>query len=168
MKLNTGVNSAFPDQMVSEKEKKSLEYGLLVGQAIEYEWFRGGRVNGSRWNTGYQQFHHLRLYARGEQSVQKYKDELSINGDLSYLNLDWKPVPIIPKFVDIVVNGMADRAYDIKAYSQDSASIKKRSEYVESMLRDMQTREISDQIQAQLGIDVYENDKKSYLKQKKS
>jgi len=48
MKLNTGVNSAFPDQMVSEEEKKSLEYGLLVGQAIEYEWFRGGRVNGSR------------------------------------------------------------------------------------------------------------------------
>ena len=107
MKLNTGVNSAFPDQMVSEEEKKSLEYGLLVGQAIEYEWFRGGRVNGSRWNTGYQQFHNLRLYARGEQSVQKYKDELSINGDLSYLNLDWKPVPIIPKFVDIVVNGIA-------------------------------------------------------------
>jgi hypothetical protein len=99
------------------------------------------------------------LYARGEQSIQKYKDELSINGDLSYLNLDWKPVPIIPKFVDIVVNGMADRAYDIKAYSQDNASIKKRSEYVESMLRDMQTREISDQIQTQLGIDVYENDK---------
>ena len=39
MKLNTGVNSAFPDQMVSEEEKKTLEYGLLVGQAIEYEWF---------------------------------------------------------------------------------------------------------------------------------
>ena len=106
MKLNTGINSAFPSQMVSEEEKKSLEYGLLVGQAIEYEWFRGGRVNGSRWNTGYQNFHNLRLYARGEQNVQKYKDELSINGDLSYLNLDWKPVPIIPKFVNIVVNGI--------------------------------------------------------------
>ena len=129
MKLNTGINSAFPDQMVSEQEKKTLEYGLLVGQAIEYEWFRGGRVNGSRWNTGYQQFHNLRLYARGEQSVQKYKDELSINGDLSYLNLDWKPVPIIPKFVDIVVNGIAAKNYDIKAYSQDPQSLKLRTDY---------------------------------------
>ena len=73
MKLNTGVNSAFPNQMVSEAEKKTTEYGLLVGQAIEYEWFRGGRVNGSRWNTGYQQFHSLRLYARGEQNVQNTK-----------------------------------------------------------------------------------------------
>ena len=122
MKLNTGINSAFPSQMVSEEEKKTLEYGLQVGQAIEYEWFRGGRVNGSRWNTGYQNFHNLRLYARGEQNVQKYKDELSINGDLSYLNLDWKPVPIIPKFVDIVVNGMTSKNYDIKAYAQDPFS----------------------------------------------
>ena len=111
-----------------KEEKRTLEYGLKVGQAIEYEWFRGGRVNGSRWNTGYQQFHNLRLYARGEQNVQKYKDELSINGDLSYLNLDWKPVPIIPKFVDIVVNGIAAKDYDIKAYAQDPFSLKERTD----------------------------------------
>ena len=137
MKLNTGVNSAFPNQMVSEAEKKTTEYGLLVGQAIEYEWFRGGRVNGSRWNTGYQQFHSLRLYARGEQNVQKYKDELSINGDLSYLNLDWKPVPIIPKFVDIVVNGISAKNYEIKAFAQDPFSLKQRTDYASSIMRDM-------------------------------
>ena len=63
----------------------------------------------------------------GEQSVQKYKDELSINGDLSYLNLDWKPVPIIPKFVDIVVNGIAAKDYEINAYAQDPFSQKQRT-----------------------------------------
>jgi len=137
MKLNTGINSAFPSQMVSEGEKKTEEYGLLVGQAIEYEWFRGGRVIGSRWNTGYQQFHNLRLYARGEQSVQKYKDELSINGDLSYLNLDWKPVAIIPKFVDIVVNGISAKNYEIKAFAQDPFSLKQRTDYASGLMRDM-------------------------------
>jgi len=142
MKLNTGINSAFPSQMVSEEEKKSEEYGLLVGQAIEYEWFRGGRVNGSRWNTGYQNFHNLRLYARGEQNVQKYKDELSINGDLSYLNLDWKPVPIIPKFVDIVSNGISAKSYDIKAYAQDPFSSKKRSTYLDGVAKDMFAKDI--------------------------
>ena len=142
MKLNTGINSAFPSQMVSEEEKKTLDYGLLVGQAIEYEWFRGGRMNGSRWNTGYQNYHNLRLYARGEQSVQKYKDELSINGDLSYLNLDWKPVPIIPKFVDIVVNGIAAKDYDIKAFSQDPGSLKQRTDYASSILEDMYTQDL--------------------------
>ena len=79
-------------------------------------------------------FHRLRLYARGEQSIQKYKDELSINGDLSYLNLDWKPVPIIPKFVDIVVNGISERTYDVKAYSQDPYGVRKRTEYMESII----------------------------------
>jgi len=154
MKLNTGINSAFPSQMVSEEEKKSLEYGLLVGQAIEYEWFRGGRVNGSRWNTGYQNFHNLRLYARGEQNVQKYKDELSINGDLSYLNLDWKPVPIIPKFVDIVVNGIAAKKYDLKAYAQDPFSLKERSDYVGNVYKDMLTQEYLVSVNKMTGMDL--------------
>ncbi len=161
MKLNTGVNSAFPDQMVSEEEKKSLEYGLLVGQAIEYEWFRGGRVNGSRWNTGYQQFHNLRLYARGEQSVQKYKDELSINGDLSYLNLDWKPVPIIPKFVDIVVNGIAAKDYDLKAFAQDPFSLKQRTDYVGGIYRDMMAQDYLNKIKETTGIDLYNSNPKT-------
>jgi len=152
MKLNTGINSAFPSQMVSEEEKKTLDYGLLVGQAIEYEWFRGGRVNGSRWNTGYQQFHNLRLYARGEQSVQKYKDELSINGDLSYLNLDWKPVPIIPKFVDIVSNGISSKNYDIKAFAQDPYSLKQRSTYLSNVAKDMYAKDIIAQAEENTGV----------------
>ena len=155
MKLNTGINSAFPSQMVSEEEKKTEEYGLLVGQAIEYEWFRGGARQGSRWNTGYQNFHNLRLYARGEQSVQKYKDELSINGDLSYLNLDWKPVPIIPKFVDIVVNGMSSKNYDIKAYAQDPFSLKQRTNYINGIYRDMQTKEYLSEIQKTTGMNLF-------------
>ena len=157
MKLNTGVNSAFPNQMVSEAEKKTTEYGLLVGQAIEYEWFRGGRVNGSRWNTGYQQFHSLRLYARGEQNVQKYKDELSINGDLSYLNLDWKPVPIIPKFVDIVVNGISSKDYEINAYAQDPFSQQQRTNYAEGLMQDMLVKEKALQFQQVTGVNVLNN-----------
>ena len=150
----------FPSQAVSDSEKASKLYGLEIARAIESEWFK--RDSGTaRYYANRDNFHRLRLYARGEQSIQKYKDELSINGDLSYLNLDWKPVPIIPKFVDIVVNGIGERAYDIKAYSQDPNSIQKRTEYVESVVRDMQSREISDQIQQQLGINVYENDKDS-------
>ena len=167
MKLNTGINSAFPDQMVSEQEKKTLEYGLLVGQAIEYEWFRGGRVNGSRWNTGYQQFHNLRLYARGEQSVQKYKDELSINGDLSYLNLDWKPVPIIPKFVDIVVNGIAAKNYDIKAYAQDPFSLSQRTKYAQGIMRDMMAQDYLNSIKQETGLNLFNSQNPETLPQSK-
>ena len=76
----------FPSQTVSDAEKLSYEYGLKVGKAIEQEWFNNDR-NSNRYQSSQNNFHNLRLYARGEQSIQKYKDELSINGDLSYLNL---------------------------------------------------------------------------------
>ena len=152
----------FPSQVVSDLEKVSYDYGLKVAQAIEHEWYGDNQsARGSNYNMhGHSQrnFHNLRLYARGEQSIQKYKDELSINGDLSYLNLDWKPVPIIPKFVDIVVNGMADRSYDIKAYSQDPFGVEKRTEYMENILRDMKTQDLNNYVGEAFGVNLYQND----------
>lgn len=142
MKIYTNTNSAFPSQVVSDEEKASWDYGLQVSQAIENEWFDQGRTSGNRYLSNSNNFHQLRLYARGEQSTQKYKDELSINGDLSYLNLDWKPVPVISKFVDIVVNGMSNKTYDIKAFAQDPESMKKRSGYAEAILRDMYSKDL--------------------------
>ncbi len=154
----SGIKSYFPSQTVSDAEKLSYDYGLKVGKAIEQEWFNNDRGS-NRYKTNHNDFHNLRLYARGEQSIQKYKDELSINGDLSYLNLDWKPVPIISKFVDIVVNGIAERTYDIKAYSQDPFGIEKRTEYMESIIRDMQSKEFNDAAMENFNIDLYENKK---------
>ena len=150
------VHKNFPSQVVSDLEKMTNDYGMRVAKAIELEWFDGPATH--RYSTSQRRYHNLRLYARGEQSIQKYKDELSINGDLSYLNLDWTPVPIIPKFVDIVVNGMANRGYDIKAYSQDQFGVSKRTEYMESIIADMQTREFNDAAKNQLNIDMYQND----------
>jgi hypothetical protein len=156
---NTHPTGLFPSQAVSDSEKTSLEYGAKVGIAIESEWFKKDSGT-SRYQSNRENFHRLRLYARGEQSIQKYKDELSINGDLSYLNLDWKPVPIIPKFVDIVVNGIAERMYDIKAYSQDPSSVKKRTDYMDNILRDMQAKEYIEEIKGTLGIDTFKTDAK--------
>ena len=148
--------SYFPSQTVSDAEKLSYDYGMKVAKAIEAEWFNEDRsIN--RYMSNIKDFHNLRLYARGEQSIQKYKDELSINGDLSYLNLDWKPVPIIPKFVDIVVNGMAQRTYDIKAFSQSPNGVDKRTEYMESIMRDMAMQEFDAEVQAKFGIDMRES-----------
>ena len=143
----------FPSQVASDMEKISPEYGLKVAKAIESEWFKRDGVT-YRFSSNQDSFHKLRLYARGEQSVQKYKDELSINGDLSYLNLDWKPVPIIPKFVDIVTNGIAERVYDIKAYSQDPYGVSKRTAYMEELLIDMQNKELNEYTKSAFGVDI--------------
>ena len=162
MAENIYVN--FPSQAVPDLEKMSSEYGLKVARAIEQEWFKDSYNN--RYRSSQQKFHQLRLYARGEQSIQKYKDELSINGDLSYLNLDWKPVPIVPKFVDIVVNGMSERMFEIKAYSEDKYGITKRTEYMESMLRDIEAKAFNDTVVSQFGMDIYENPKEERVDSK--
>lgn len=153
MNIYTNTSSIFPSQVVPDAVKNSEEYGLQVSRAIEREWFDQGRTNGNRYLSNWNNFHQLRLYARGEQSVQKYKDELAINGDLSYLNIDWKPVPVISKFVDIVVNGMSQKTYDIKAYAQDQESLKARTSYAKAILRDMYSKDLLNKAKSVTGLD---------------
>jgi len=147
--------AAFPDQFVSDAQKDTWEYGLQVGQAIQYEWFR---KDGStcRFFSQWAEFNKLRLYARGEQSVAKYKNEISIDGDLSYLNLDWTPVPIIPKFVDIVVNGLNDRLFKVTAFAEDALSAEKRDEYQKKVEGEMIARPIFNQIEQDFGVNVFQ------------
>ena len=149
----TGQITQFPSQSVSDAEKASEDYGMEVARGIQNEWFRKNSGTG-RFLQNQREYHRLKLYARGEQSVQKYKDEFSVNGDLSYLNLDWKPVPIIPKFVDIVVNGMQDRLFTVKAFAQDPTSVKERTNFVEKIVEDMQTQEILASIEQNMSVDV--------------
>lgn len=147
----------FPSQLASDETKQSKEYGLKIGQSVLFEWFR--RDSGScafynRWN----EFHKLRLYARGEQSVQKYKNELAIEGDLSYLNLDWTPVPILPKFIDIVVNGMDEREFTVKAFSQDPLSAEKRTKFQDMIEGDMVAKPVLEQISSEFGVNPFSSD----------
>lgn len=144
----------FPNQLASDAEKASNEYGLMVGRAIESEWFRkeGGQ---SRFYNNRDTYHKLRTYAMGEQSVRKYKDELAVNGDISYLNLDWTPVPIIPKFVDIVVNGISNRLFDVKAEAVDPVSSNKKAMYKNRIQTEMRNKEDFEEIGALLGKNMF-------------
>jgi len=153
--IKINISSAgFPSQFVSDAEKATDQYGLMIGQAIQYEWFRKDG-NGCRFYDQWREFHRLRLYARGEQSIAKYKNELAIDGDLSYLNLDWTPVPVIPKFVDIVVNGMSDRLFKVKAYAQDAMSQAKRSKYQDMVEGQMAAKDILSIVKKKSGYDPF-------------
>lgn len=153
--ITVSINAtSFPSQLVTDSEKASKEFGLQIGQAIQYEWFR---KDGSscRYYSQWRDFRRVRLYARGEQSIAKYKNELAIDGDLSYLNLDWTPVPIIPKFIDIVVNGMSDRLFKVKAYAQDAMSQAKRSKYQDMVESQMISKDILTTIKEKTGVDTF-------------
>ncbi len=153
--INVNIKStSFPNQFASDAEKKTEEFGLQIGQAIQYEWFKKDS-NNCRFYEQSREFNRLRLYARGEQSVGKYKNEISVDGDLSYLNLDWTPVPILPKFVDIVVNGMSDRLFKVKAYSQDALSQSNRNKYQKTLEKQMIAKPILDIIQEKTGANPF-------------
>lgn len=146
--------ASFPSQTATEAEKASDEFGLRVGQSIQYEWFR---KDGSscRYYSQWRDFHRLRLYARGEQPVGKYKNELAIDGDLSFMNLDWTPVPILPKFVDIVVNGMSDRLFKVKAVAQDAMSAKKKNDYQSMIEGQMAAKEPLLKLQEAFNVETF-------------
>ncbi len=152
------INSAqFPNQFVSDAEKATNEFGLQIGQAIQYEWFKKDGSN-CRYYSNQREYHRLRLYARGEQPIGKYKNELAVEGDLSYLNLDWTPVPVLPKFVDIVVNGMQERVFDVKTYSQDAISQSRRSEYQTMIEGQMVAKPLLEKIQEKTGVNPFTTD----------
>lgn len=150
--------TTFPNQQATDAEKNSLEYGMRVGEAIQYEWFKRDG-NSCRFYDQWVEFHRLRLYARGEQPIGKYKNEIAVDGDLSYLNLDWTPVPIIPKFVDIVVNGMADRLFDVKASAQDAMSAEKKHQFQEIVEADMVAKPMLEATEEMFGIDMFNTPK---------
>lgn len=156
IKINI-INSGFPEQSANDSEKRTLEFGLKVGKAIEYEWFRKDG-NSAKYYDRWAEYHRLRLYARGEQPTGKYKQEMSTDGDLSYLNLDWTPIPIMPKFIDIVVNGMSDRLFDVKAFAVDALSAEKRLRYQETIEADMIAKPLLNQISDDFGIDPFSMD----------
>lgn len=153
--VNINISSVgFPSQFVSDAEKATDEFGLQIGQAIQYEWFRKDS-NGCRYYSQWRDFNRLRLYARGEQSIAKYKNELAVDGDLSYLNLDWTPVPIIPKFVDIVVNGMSDRLFKVNAFAQDALSQQERSEFQKTIEGEMAAKDVLSTVLNKTGFNAF-------------
>lgn len=144
----------FPTQLASDAEKASQEFGLKVGQSIMWEWF-AKTGNNCRYYSQWIDFHRIRLYARGEQPIAKYKEQFQVDGDMSHINLDWTPVPIIPKFVDIVVNGMNDRLFEVKTYAQDAMSMEKRTKFQEMVEADMISKDFLLQTQQEFGVDAF-------------
>ena len=63
-------------------------------------------------------------------------------------------MPILAKFVDIVVNGISSKEYDIKAYSQDPESVKKRTQYATNVAKDMFAADQIQKAQQDLGINM--------------
>ena len=112
--------STFPDPLASTEEKMSQPYGLQYAKAMYAQWI-GVDYNNSLYGKRFNEMQNNRDYAQGTQDTSIYRQILSSldanNGDGTMLTLDYTPVPIIPKFVRIVVNKILSR----KPYPQVQA-----------------------------------------------
>jgi hypothetical protein len=104
---SSNYESVFPDPLADQSQKLNKQYGLQYANAIYSQW-GGVDIDGSLYAKRFREFEISRDYANGTQDTSIYKQILTSldpnNGDGSMLSLDWTPVPIVPKFVKIVVN----------------------------------------------------------------
>lgn len=113
----------YPSPFVKDSEKSKKEYGLAYFKRMYADWAGQNEVQFAERRRRYQT---SRKYAAGSQDVGKYKDLLDVKGDASYLNLDWTPVSIIPKFVDIIVGGLVNQDFEYKAEAIDTVAKQKK------------------------------------------
>ena len=109
---NRGKYGNFPDPFAHYAKKISKSYGLKYAKAIEKQWGHSDDER-SLFRRRLKDFETNRDYANGTQDTSIYKQILNSldpnNGDGTLLNLDWSPVPIVPKFVKIVVNNILSK-----------------------------------------------------------
>jgi hypothetical protein len=98
----------FPSPIAPDEEKKTKAYGLQVGKSIYSTAMLGGSGT-SYYASRNIKFQESRVFANGKQPFQTYLDLLGVNGKNSFINLDYHPRPIAPKFRDILVNSIMER-----------------------------------------------------------
>lgn len=100
------------------------EYGVQYFRAMYSDWV-GDSSN--LLDIRSRRIRENRRYSAGMQAVDKYKQMFSDQtGDLSYTSIDWSIVPIIPKFVDVVVNGVINQEHKIVVNAIDKDAVEER------------------------------------------
>lgn len=145
---------SFPKQTDDFAIQRQPEYGIQVAKAIQGEWFKREGTGHSSFYDNRNEFRRRRAYARGENSVSHIKKQVNDDGDISHLNLDYTPIPIISKFADIVANSLSQREYVVRAFSIDRESTEDRIKFRESVKKDMATKDFSLKAK-EMGVDTF-------------
>ena len=109
---NSRQSKNFPDPLAPQDVKQGDKYGLKYAKAIETQW---GKLqdNDSLYRRRNKVWERNRDYANGTQDTNIYKRILTSmdpnSADGSLVNLDYTPVPILPKFARIVGNKILSR-----------------------------------------------------------
>ena len=139
----------YPNPFASEDEKSMAKYAKGYFSAMYADWIG---TNSQLLNQRTRRFKQCRAYSRGLQSIAKYKNLMNKNGDDSYLNLDWNVVPIIPKFVDVLVGSLTNQDYKVICTAIDSVSTEQREDDKLDMAVNIMSKEFISEISEATGL----------------
>jgi hypothetical protein len=129
-------HESYPNPLASKEEKNLPSYGMAYFKKMYSDW-KGNKSSLLERRTN--RYQKLRKYSRGIQAIQKYKNLMSSHGDNTFMNLDWNIVPIIPKFVDVIVGSLTNQEYKIKCTAIDPVSTEQRKNDKMEMAVDIMT-----------------------------
>lgn len=145
-----------PDPLATWEEKKKNSYGLSYAYLISNDWFNGGMITDDC-EYGHRRDYIInkRLLARGKQDTKRYKDHMSRQeGDLSYLNLDWRPLNNLGKYCNLVANGIKDDYYNLDIRANDRHSILRKKDKIAEHRNNMRSLPLLQKVKEQLGLDL--------------
>ena len=145
-----------PSPLAPFEEKILPEYGLKIAEFISREWFNGGMIQkGCGYMNRRNWIIEQRLYARGEQDTQSYKNIVARQtGDLKYLNLDWRVINICEKFCNIVSNGISDEYYKIDIKATDRYTLLNKQKKIMEHRKNMKALPMLKKAKEMLGVDA--------------
>jgi hypothetical protein len=148
--------SSIPDPLASNKEKLLDSYGLKYATSIQQEWFGGGMIDKhSTFNGRHQWIKEMRMFHRGEQSIQTYKDIAARQKeDLDWLNMDWSIINVVEKFDNIVINGISDEYYRLDIRSADRFSLLQKEKNLMKHKVNMASKDMLEKAFALQGVDL--------------
>ena len=152
-------SGSFPNPLASTETKSTKDYGLKYAKAIESQWGSTDDAQ-SVFRKRFGEYERNRDYANGTQDVSVYKQILTSldpnNGDGSLINIDWSPVPILPKFVRIVVNKILSKKPYPNVEAVDPLSLSEKERKRATVKFEVENKETI-ALAASLGIDTKVN-----------
>lgn len=144
---NTNTMLGFPSEFVTDAVKASKQYGL--------DYFRGMWWQNNGWsafNERYQRMFTLRRWAEGTQDIDDLKQIMSTGGDTSFLNIDLKPISVIPKFLDSMVGLLLNQPFKIQCNAIDKISVSKKDDEKARLETEIILKKFSDELKQRTGV----------------
>lgn len=109
----------YPPHDINPKDK-DLQWGMKYAKAAWSDW--NYTVPRTCFYNAADKYEELRLYAQGNQPVNKYKKLMAVDEQTNntWLVVDWTVRPIVTKFRDIALSRLVQQEYNVVATPIDS------------------------------------------------